>query len=320
MAKRFGEREALLLLERLLGADRRASDAVELGIGDDAAIVRSGRERLIWTIDTQVEGVHFDRRWLSLEDVGWRSYQAAASDLAAMGARPLAALSSLILPRAFSRRELGALGRGQAAAARELRCPIAGGNLSRGGELSITTALLGASARPLLRAGARPGDEIWLIGAVGLARAGLFALASGIAKQNAALAECALAWRRPRALIARGLALSGRARAAIDVSDGLGGDLGQLATASEVRAIVEEARLVSALPGALMRAAQFLGEQPLALALTGGEDYALVATGPGARRPRFARRIGRIERGRGGVLERTGGRCSPLSRGFDHLR
>src|SRR5689334_22219678 len=101
-----------------------ARSSVLVGIGDDAAVLRSPRLPLVWTIDTAVEGVHFDRAWLSVEDIGARAFHAAVSDLAAMGARPLAALSNLVVPRSSDRREPSRVARGQARAARELGCPV----------------------------------------------------------------------------------------------------------------------------------------------------------------------------------------------------
>jgi thiamine-monophosphate kinase len=315
----WSEAEAIELLERALGGGP-ARRGPRVGIGDDAAVVRAGGAELVWTVDAQVDGVHFDRRWLTLSDLGFRSFQAAASDLAAMGARPIAALSSLILPAGMKARELSAIATGQAEAAAELRCPVVGGNLARGSELSVTTSVLGRAARPLLRSGARAGDEIWLVGAVGLARAGLTLLSRRVPLTTEALRTCVRAWRRPQALIARGSALCGRARAAIDVSDGLAGDLAHVAAASSVRAVLERAPLLRALRPELVRACARLGEDPLELALYGGEDYALIATGPAARRPRFARRIGRVERGKGAQLDTADGTRSPLGGGFDHLR
>jgi thiamine-monophosphate kinase len=312
------ELEAIALLERLLGS--RRARAIEVGIGDDAAVIRVGKRRLVWTIDASIEGVHFDRRWLSLADVGWRSFQAAASDLAAMGARPIAALAGLVLPKGSSRHEISALGRGQADAARSLGCPLVGGNISRGGELGVTTTLLGEVSRPILRSGARPKDELWLVGDVGLARAGLELLRRRVRARSAAEKACIEAWRRPRALLAAGRRLHGRAHAALDVSDGLSGDAARLAAASGVRLILEESALRVALASALLTAARKLGRDPLALALAGGEDYALLAAGPKNRRPRGARPVGRIERGRGVFLEHAaGGRSSALGPGFDHL-
>jgi len=318
-AKAPTELGAIALLERLLGS--QSARAVEIGIGDDAAVIRLGKRRLVWTIDASIEGVHFDRRWLSLDDVGWRSFQAAASDLAAMGARPIAALAGLVLPKGSTEQEITALGRGQADAARSLACPLIGGNISRGGELGVTTTLLGEVPRPILRSGARAGHELWLVGNVGLAYAGLELLRRGAAKRlSSAERICVEAWRRPRALIAEGQRLRGRARAALDVSDGLSGDAARLAAASSVRLILEERPLRAVLSPALQQIAKKLGEDPLELALVGGEDYALLAAGPKNSRPRRARPVGRIERGRGVFLEpAAGGRSVPLGPGFDHL-
>ena len=312
----FDEHEAVRLFERVFSAAKNAE--LELGIGDDAAILRVGRERLVFTVDTSVEGVHFDRRWLSLEDVGWRALQAAASDVSAMGGRPIAALSNLILPARIRRRELEALARGQAAAARALRCPIVGGNLSRGKELSVTTSVLGLARRPIRRSGARPGDSIVLLGDVGLARAGLSILKRGLGRKNQrALRVCIDAWRRPRALSS--LAPGARAHAAIDVSDGLSLDLRRLAEASGVHAVIEERALRRALRPELRRAAERLGEDPLELALSGGEDYALIVALPRGVRLAAARRIGRIERGSGALLEHSDGQSSRLGEGYEHF-
>jgi thiamine-monophosphate kinase len=318
----LGEFALIALLERELG--RQASRAVEQGIGDDAAVLRLGRERLVVTVDDQVEGVHFDLRWLSLDDVGYRSLQAATSDLAAMAAEPVAALASLHVPAELPAASLRQLARGQARAAAELRCPVVGGNVTRGPVLSISTSVLGrAVARPLFRSGARPGDELWLLGELGLARAGLLLhqqRARMPGRLRAVVARAKQAWSRPRALVAAGRSLRGRARAAIDVSDGLSGDVGHLARASSVKAVLES-RLISRLMSPeLAELADLLGEPAVALALRGGEDYALLAAGPRARRPARAKVIGRIERGHGAELELETGQRFALGPGFDHLR
>jgi thiamine-monophosphate kinase len=314
---RLDETEAVRLFARAFSAPGRG---IELGIGDDAAVLTLGRERLVFTVDAQVEQTHFERAWVTLEDIGFRSFQAALSDLAAMGARPLAALSALGLPRGFSGRELERLAAGQAEAARACRCPIVGGNVARGPVLSVTTSVLGTARRPLTRSGARPGDEVWLIGDVGLSAAGLALFQSGRARaRDRATAGALSAFRRPRALLARGMALAGVAHAAIDVSDGLALDAGRMARASACRVVLEERALERALPPALATLAARLGRSPLELALTGGEDYALVVTGDARQRPRFARRIGRCEKGRGGVWECADGSSRPLGGGFDHF-
>jgi thiamine-monophosphate kinase len=310
------ELEAIELLRRVLSS---RSPHVELGIGDDAAILSVGRQRLVWTVDTSQEDVHFDRRWLSMSEIGERAFEAAVSDLAAMGAEPLGALSALTLPRHVSEREIRELGRGQARAARRTGCPLIGGNISRGNELSITTSALGRAPRPLRRDGARPGDELWLVGPVGLARTGLELLRWGKPLVSAAERRAVAAWRRPKALLVEGRGLVGRARAALDVSDGLGGDAGHLSRASSVAVVVEATALRRALPRSLASAVARVGRDPLEQALAGGEDYALLATGPAKARPAFARCIGRVERGEGVWLEAPDGTRRALGPGFDHL-
>ncbi|HEY3498935.1 MAG TPA: thiamine-phosphate kinase, partial [Polyangiaceae bacterium] len=277
---RFGEREAVALFRARLGS---AKPGVRLGIGDDAALLVAPRAPLVLTVDACVEGTHFLRSLIELRDVGYKAFQAAASDLAAMGARPLAALSALELPRGFSKRELDSLARGQAEAARELACPVVGGNVARAARLSITTTVIGEARRPLTRAGARAGDELWLVGELGLAALGLRLLRSRRAPPARFRRErdvAVRAWRRPQALLSRGLGLVGRAHAAIDVSDGLAGDVLHLAEASGVRAVLYAALLERALSSELRALASFAGRTPLELALAGGEDYALVAAGP----------------------------------------
>jgi len=302
-------------IERLLSG--APAPGVEVGIGDDAAVLRA-RGPLVWSIDAQVEGVHFERRWLPGDAIGYRSFMAATSDLAAMGARPVAALSNLALPARFGEGELTALVEGQARAAKQARCPIIGGNLSRASELSITTSVLGTAARPLLRSTARPGDELWLLGEVGLAAAGLAALRRRTRPRGAAVERCIEAWRWPRARLDAGARLALCAHAAIDVSDGLAGDAAHIARASQVCIAIDAAKLRAALAPELGRAAALLGLDPLELALFGGEDYALLATGPRARRPRAARPIGLVERGQGVCIDDTGARRA-LGASFDHF-
>jgi len=311
----WSERQAVELLKKLFAEPRSAL----VGIGDDAAVIPRSDAPLVLTIDACVEHVHFERRWLALADIGWRATQAAVSDLAAMGARPLAALCNVALPKAFGRSDLAALAQGQAAAARELGCPLVGGNLTRASELSLTTAVVGSARAPLLRSGAKAGDELWCIGELGLAAAGFAWLKSG-RKPKGPARRCVDAWRRPRALLAAGRALKDRARACCDVSDGLVRDAAHLAEASRVRIVIEERALLAALSPELGETARLLGAPALDFVLRGGEDYALLCSGPADRRPRRARRIGRVQRGRGVVIEQPSGRQIAASGGFDHLR
>ncbi len=295
-----------------------SSSEIALGIGDDAAVLSAVDMPLVWTIDAQVEGTHFKREWLSWEDVGWRSFMAAASDLAAMGADPVAALSSLILTEDVDDNALASVAKGQADAARIVGAPVAGGNLSKGREASITTTLLGRTEKPVARSGACAGDGLFLAGALGLARAGWLLLDCGRTDEPE-LAQCIDAWRRPTARLAEGRAMRARAHAAIDVSDGLSRDVAHLARASSVRIVLEEVSLERLVPNALVRAAAVLGVEPLDLVLRGGEDYALLVTSP-TDLEGFCR-IGRVEEGASAVFLDRGprGQQALADLGFDHF-
>jgi len=250
-------------------------EGIVVGIGDDAAVVAPGETSLVWTVDAVVEGVHFRREWMSMEDIGWRSLMAAASDLAAMGARPRGVLSALILPTDVEDNDLDRLASGQAQAAAALGTAVVGGNLSRGAQLSITTSVLGEARAPLLRRGALPGDVVALCGSPGLAGAGLEAARRGLASEN--LSTALAAFRRPRARIEEGLAAAPHAHAAIDLSDGLVLDASRLAAEGQIGIVLEQELVVFAAGPDVAAAAAELALDPLELALYGGEDYALLA-------------------------------------------
>ena len=201
------------------------------GVGDDAATMAMpvGAELVVST-DASVEGVHFRRAWMSASDIGARAATAALSDLAAMAAAPLGVLLSLVVPEQWDN-DLLALARGVGLTASGAGCPIVGGNLTRGSELSLTITVLGHATQPLRRAGARPGDRVYVTGQLGGPGAALRALLAGAAPSPADLARFVAPVARLRE--ARWLAAAG-ARAAIDVSDGLLADAAHLARASDV--------------------------------------------------------------------------------------
>ncbi|MBX3189845.1 MAG: thiamine-phosphate kinase [Labilithrix sp.] len=291
---------------------------VRVGIGDDAAVIDDGAGgSLVWTVDVQIEGTHFRAEWVSWRDVGWRSFMAAASDVAAMGADPAYALSSLALGPAIDDAAFEAIVTGQAEAAEEVGAPIIGGNLARAAETSITTTLLGRTPAPILRAGARPGDGLWLAGDVGLASAGLAVLERGSGNMHdARISRWLDAWRRPRARVAEGRAMRGVAHAAIDVSDGLARDGGHVAEVSDVQLVFDAEALESGLDGAI----DLTGRAAIEHALFGGEDYALLAA---ADAPIVGfRRVGSVEAYAGGArtfLSRGGEREAIAPTGFDHF-
>jgi thiamine-monophosphate kinase len=252
----------------------RSAD-VDIGIGDDAAVLALTDAQEVLSVDTAVEGVHFRRDFASWRQIGFRAVVAALSDLAAMGARPRAALVSLILPAGFQDRWLFELTDGLAEAAREYGSPVVGGNLSSGAELSITTTVVGLAEDAILtRYGARPQDRIYITGIVGAAALGLRCLQAGLDLPAATF--FIERWRRPNAQILEGQLLLNLASAVIDVSDGLLQDLGHLCDASGVGAEIHLDELPLG-PGAV-DLARLLDCDAAHLALGGGEDYELLFT------------------------------------------
>ncbi len=307
------ETARIAMLARTLGA---SAAGLKVGIGDDAAVLETpvGSPLIVWTIDEQVEGVHFRRDMLSWRDVGWRSVMAAASDVAAMGARPWGALCALVLPDDVDDAALESIACGQRDATAELGAPVVGGNLSRGPALSLATTFLGTTARAVPRSAGRPGDGVWLAGRVGLAAAGLRALSAGLGGDRR-LQTAIESWRRPRALVEQGLVMARVASAAVDVSDGLARDAGHIAGASGVCIVLHEQALTT--DAGLVEAAAALGASALELALYGGEDYALVVTSP---EPiEGFRLVGEVTEGQGIALRGPTGDHRIEPRGFDHF-
>ncbi|MBP8298573.1 MAG: thiamine-phosphate kinase [Burkholderiales bacterium] len=259
---------------------------VVLGIGDDAAVLRTapGHE-LVVTMDTLVAGHHFPHA-TAPRDIGWKALAVNLSDLAAMGAAPAWITLALTLPR-NDVEWLDAFIGGFLALARRHGVALVGGDTTRG-PLSITVAAHGLLPRgtALRRDGARAGDAIYASGSLGDAAAGLRVARGGLAAAPAAAART-LRTRldRPEPRVALGLALRGVASAAIDVSDGLAQDLGHVLRASGVGAVLE----VDALPAShALRAAVAGTSARRRLQLAGGDDYELCFTVPPRREPRLA--------------------------------
>jgi thiamine-monophosphate kinase len=310
-----GEFERIAEIRRRLGVSGEPA-GVLVGNGDDAAVLAGSARPLVLSVDAQVEGVHFRRELLAAEDIGHRALSAALSDLAAMGARPRAALLALVVPASWDDASLFAIADGMAEAASQYGCPVVGGNLARGGELSLTTTVIGECDGPVLtRRGAREGDALFIAGELGGAALGLRALIAGEGELVPQAVRC---WRRPLARIDESRAIASKASAAIDVSDGLLQDLEHLADASGVGFEVELERLPLA-PELAAHAARF-GSDARSLALAGGEEYALLYTAAAdTRMP--GKRVGRACAERGVRLRCANGElvAPPLMPGFDHF-
>jgi|TARA_B100002003_G_scaffold159084_1_gene147624 thiamine-monophosphate kinase len=291
------------LINRIRRRVPPAPDWVATGIGDDAAVVEPARGTLdVVTTDTLVEGIHFERSFFPAADLGHKTLAVNLSDLAAMGATPRVAVLSLVLPAGMAAADLDSLVDGMLALATRHRVALVGGNITRSpGPLVLGMTAIGAvrRRRVLTRGGGRPGDELWVTGTLGAATAGLACLRlepTGSAVGHTDLAGCVERYRRPDPRVRIGMLL-GRNRAAsaaVDLSDGLGDGVRQLALASGVGAILD----ASAVPideGA-RRWFQTHDLDPLDTTLAGGDDYELLVAVPRAHRRRFAA-ISRLARG-----------------------
>jgi thiamine-monophosphate kinase len=324
----MGEFELLALLrERLPEPGPR----VRLGSGDDAAVSVPGGATAT-SVDALVEGVHFRRETASLRQIGRKAISTALSDLAAMGAEAGEAYVVLGAPEGMDEAELLELGEGLAAVAVETGTTLAGGDLTRAPALTLAVTVVGHAPRPedfVTRAGARPGDALVVTGELGAAAAGLLLLEDTALSGGDALRARQLD-PTPRHAAGQALAAAG-ATAMIDISDGLTGDAGHIATASGALLVID----TSALPIApdVEQVAAAAGRDALELAVSGGEDYELLAALPpdaieAARRALAATGtplsvIGRVEGIEGAQaraeVRRPGGETVP-SRGFDQLR
>jgi thiamine-monophosphate kinase len=276
-----------------------------VGIGDDAAIVKPERGALqVLTTDALVEGVHFDRRYSSLTDVGYRALAVNVSDIAAMGAAPRQALLSLMLPAWISVEDVEALADGVAEMAREASVGLAGGNVTRTpGPLVVDVTVIGA-VRPrkfLTRGGGRPGDMLYVSGSLGAAAAGLDWLRSrqpgpAALPDDPSMASCVMRYRRPAPRTRLG-ALLGRtrtARACMDLSDGLADACRQMAEASGTGARIDAARLP--IDAGARRWFTEQGADPVVASIASGDDYELLFAVP-AKADRRLTAVGQLARG-----------------------
>lgn len=301
----------------------QGGEGVALGIGDDCALldVPFG-EQLAISTDTLVAGVHFADPCDPFL-LGQRSLAVAASDLAAMGATPLAFTLALTLP-AVEADWLQAFARGLNLMAQGCGLRLIGGDTTRG-PLCLTLTVFGRIPRgqALTRSAARPGDLLCVGGELGNA-AGALPLVLGQRSATPAIAEPLLAhYWSPQPQLALGQALLGKASSALDISDGLLADCGHIALASKVRLLIENDRIPVSL--ALQ---EFLGDAGAQqAALSGGDDYVLAFTLAAVELPTLLADgwpihvIGRVVEGQGvGLLDVDGRDITPTIRGYQHFR
>jgi thiamine-monophosphate kinase len=320
------------LLDRLRGRLPPPGPRLRLGSGDDAAITVPGGGATATSVDALVDGVHFRREQSSLTQIGRKALAVALSDLAAMGAEPGEAYVALGVPGDLDEDGCVELLDGLAETAAAHGTAIAGGDLTRAPALTLAVTVVGYAPGPerlVTRAGARPGDALAVTGELGGSAAGLLLL-DGTAGRPQGPDSTALLARQlepqPRLDEGRLLAAAG-ATAMIDLSDGLGGDATRLAEASGAAMRIDAGSIPVGAGVAEVAAAA--GRDPLQLAVSGGEDYELLAALPPARLAEAGAslrdatgvaltQIGEVIAGTGVEIRRPDGRLLTPT-GFDQL-
>lgn len=310
---------------------RPYTGAVRLGVGDDCALLQPAPgTQLAISSDMLVEGRHFFAD-VDPATLGHKALAVNLSDLAACGARPLAFTLALSLPQA-DEAWLAAFARGLFALADAHDCQLIGGDTTRG-PLNICITIFGevpvtdSGSRALLRSGARPGDELWVSGTLGDARLALEALQGRRTLPPPLLQAARIRLEQPTPRVTLGLALRGVASAALDVSDGLLGDLGHILRASGCGACIDTSL---AAPLLATQGLALGAEERLSLVLAGGDDYELLFTAPASHAEAVVAagrasgtpvtRIGRIEAAPGLRLVDAQGRPVPgRYASFDHF-
>lgn len=313
------------LIARYFTRPPRRSSAVQLGVGDDCALLAPpANESLAISTDMLVEGRHF-LPGADPESLGHKSLAVNLSDLAAMGARPVGFSLALALPSA-EEAWLASFARGLFALADQEHIELIGGDTTRG-PLTICITVLGSVpfGHALRRDGAHANDDIWVSGSLGDARLGLEVLTRHLKLPADQTATALQRLHRPIPRVSLGLALRGLASAAIDISDGLIGDLGHILERSALGATIE----ADLLPiGSALRSQD--QQIQYEFALNGGDDYELCFCAPPAQRENViaaaqhagvaVTRIGQVTEIAGlRVLDNAGNPLQVHSKSFDHF-
>ena len=304
----------------------RSVKRAALGVGDDCALfATSPGMQLAVSSDMLVEGRHF-LSTVAPERLGHKALAVNLSDLAACGARPIGFTLALAMPR-VDERFLDGFARGLLALADEHDCELIGGDTTQG-PLNLCITVFGEvpAGQALLRSGARPGDDLYVSGTLGDARAALEVFRGNLAIDGAALESLRRAMEQPQPRVALGQALRGVATSAIDVSDGLLGDLGHILRRSQLGATLE----VDALPrSAVLRTLPAALQREFTLA--GGDDYELVFSAPPSQAAAVTRaasasgvgvtRIGRLDAEPGlRLVDANGAAVANGFGSFDHFK
>ena len=318
----LGEFGLIELFDRIVGTP---CAEVAIGIGDDAAVWHSDASLHVATTDALIENVHFKLSTTSWHDLGWKALAVNISDVGAMGGRPRYALVSLGVPGDTEVEDLSQLYEGMAELARAFQVSIVGGDVVAAPLVMLSVCVVGTTSAVMTRSAARPGEQVAVTGLLGASAAGLHMLDNGLTLDEATAVSLRDAHTRPYPRAAEGQVLAANGvKAAIDISDGLVGDLQKLCKASGVGARLY-ADQVPVHPS--VRTA--FASEALGLALSGGEDYELLFTGSmevvakvKGLMPCPVTVIGETtsaEPGKVRLLDQSGHEIAAASRGWEHF-
>jgi thiamine-monophosphate kinase len=288
-------------------SDANVRERVLIGIGDDGAVIAPSSSKSVLAADMAVEGVHFNRKWSTLREIGAKITAANLADIYAMGGEPKYLLVSAGLTADFGIAEITELAKGIAEEAALVGASVVGGDISGAEQLIISISVFGEVEKPVTRSGAKEGDSVIISGLPGKSAAGLVQLKSGITESIFVAAH-----KKPVVNYQLAKKFQG-VNSMCDVSDGLLSELNHIASASGV-GIELDSRLISEIPG-FKELEAATNEDIWELVLSGGEDHVFVAT-TSSDIPEGAHLIGKVVSG-------TGVKVSGISKlpatGFRHF-
>jgi thiamine-monophosphate kinase len=335
----FGE---LTLLDQIRRGFPRKARNIAVGIGDDAAVIKPAGKYLLATTDMMIEGVHFDLRFITPFQLGFKLISVNVSDIYAMGGKPFCCLLDVAVSGNTRAEFIDKLFDGAKAAMSLYRTVLVGGDLSSADSVALSATLIGYARRYITRCGARAGDRIYVTGSLGDSAGGLEVLkrvrkdiclrktncreqrAKGRDAVFSKLSQLSLKYKIVEPLLRRHLMPEAReparfaesATSMIDVSDGLLIDLTRLCDESKVGAKIYVENVP--LSPELKRVASILGISALELALSGGEDYELLFTAPPGKRVN-AIYIGDITESGRIIVDEKGKEKSFSAEGYQHF-
>jgi len=335
----------LSLLEHIRRTFSRKAKDIIVGIGDDAAVVNPSGKRILFTTDMMAEGVHFDLRFVTAYQLGFKLISVNVSDIYAMAGKPSYVLITIAVHHTTRTEFINNFFQGVEAALKLYKIVLIGGDVSSAvNDIALSATVIGYAENVIQRSGARAGDRLYVTGPLGDSACGLALLkqigstvplqvtrsvtglkqAVGYRKLRSYLSRQGLSWKMTEPLLRRHLMPEAKmpkqwrrnATAMIDVSDGLLIDLSRLCNESRVGARLYEEKIP--ISAEMNKAASCLGLSPLTLALSGGEDYELLFTAPPGKKVR-ALCIGDITESRRIIVDSAGSERPFSAEGYQHF-